>query len=242
MFKMMKKNIIIALLTIMMAMSLISCGAKEDGVAEATTEAATEAATEAVDETNTEAATEAVTENNKAEVTEEATTESKEEKTESTTEATTEKSAEKKNEKKTKNKSKKEVYAKKKDKKPGKKETKKEMQVSCMIECKTVLKNKDSLESNYKVPSNGIIKGKKNYTIKDGDTVLDVLKRTGVSIDVEGGDYVAGIDGLYEFDCGKNSGWMYSVNGSFPNVSARDYKLKNGDRIRWSYTCNYGDL
>ena len=53
---------------------------------------------------------------------------------------------------------------------------------------------------------------------QEGDTVMDVLKRTGVDIDVSKG-YVAGIDGLYEFDCGKNSGWMYRVNGKFPNVS-----------------------
>lgn len=37
---------------------------------------------------------------------------------------------------------------------------------------------------------------------EEGDTVMDVLKRTGVDIDVSKG-YVAGIDGLYEFDCGK---------------------------------------
>ena len=41
---------------------------------------------------------------------------------------------------------------------------------------------------------------------EEGDTVMDVLKRTGVDIDISKG-YVAGIDGLYEFDCGKKQ-WM----------------------------------
>ena len=37
--------------------------------------------------------------------------------------------------------------------------------------------------------------------------------------------YVEGINQLYELDCGKNSGWMYSVNGTFPNYGASAYKL-----------------
>ena len=35
--------------------------------------------------------------------------------------------------------------------------------------------------------------------------------------------YVEGINQLYEFDCGKNSGWMYSVNGEYPNYGASSY-------------------
>ena len=76
---------------------------------------------------------------------------------------------------------------------------------------------------------------------EEGDTVMDVLKRTGVDIDVSKG-YVAGIDGLYEFDCGKNSGWMYRVNGKFPNYMAGKCKLHDGDKVEWLYTCVRGDL
>ena len=54
--------------------------------------------------------------------------------------------------------------------------------------------------------------------------------------------YVAGIDGLYEFDCGKNSGWMYRVNGKFPNYMAGKCKLHDGDKVEWLYTCVRGDL
>ena len=53
--------------------------------------------------------------------------------------------------------------------------------------------------------------------------------------------YVEGINQLYEFDCGKKSGWMYSVNGVFPNYGASSYKPKDGDKIEWVYTCNLGD-
>ena len=81
----------------------------------------------------------------------------------------------------------------------------------------------------------------KKMEFEEGDTVMDVLKRTGVDIDVSKG-YVAGIDGLYEFDCGKNSGWMYRVNGKFPNYMAGKCKLHDGDKVEWLYTCVRGDL
>ena len=52
-----------------------------------------------------------------------------------------------------------------------------------------------------------------------------------------GSYYVEGINHLYEFDCGSQSGWMYKVNGWFPNYGCSSYKLKDGDAIVWSYTC-----
>lgn len=119
-------------------------------------------------------------------------------------------------------------------------EAKKEETCEFLISCKTVLSHKDSLQSNYQVPSGGKIFEKK-MKIEDGDTVMDVLKRTGVELDISKG-YVAGIDGLYEFDCGKSSGWMYRVNGKFPNVMAGKCKLKDGDKVEWLYTCVRGDL
>lgn len=30
--------------------------------------------------------------------------------------------------------------------------------------------------------------------------------------------YIEGIGNLYEFDCGNLSGWMYSVNGVWPDL------------------------
>lgn len=108
------------------------------------------------------------------------------------------------------------------------------------INCHTVLKNKDKLKSNYQIPSGGKIYSGQ-LKIEDGDTVMTVLKRTGVSIDTSKG-YVQGIDGLYEFDCGRYSGWMYKVNGKFPNVGAGKYTVHEGDQIQWLYTCERGDI
>lgn len=119
-------------------------------------------------------------------------------------------------------------------------EEKKEQHCEFLISCKTVLSHKDDLQSNYNVPAGGKIY-EKTMKFEEGDTVMDVLKRTGVELDISKG-YVAGIDGLYEFDCGRNSGWMYRVNGKFPNYMAGKCKLSDGDKVEWLYTCVRGDL
>ena len=49
--------------------------------------------------------------------------------------------------------------------------------------------------------------------------------------------YVEGINHLYEFDCGFESGWMYKVNGWFPNYGCSAYELQGGEEIVWYYTC-----
>lgn len=83
--------------------------------------------------------------------------------------------------------------------------------------------------------------------IQESDTVLDVLQRTlrekKIQISVRGGGagaYVEGIYNLYEFDRGPGSGWMYSVDGAFPNRSAGVWPVKEGEHIRWLYTVDLG--
>ncbi len=44
---------------------------------------------------------------------------------------------------------------------------------------------------------------------------------------------------LAEFTNGKNSGWMYTVNGEHPNVGLKKYELKDGDVIVWHYVDDY---
>ena len=55
-----------------------------------------------------------------------------------------------------------------------------------------------------------------------------------------GGQYIQGINNLYEFDVGSLSGWMYSVNGWFPNYGCSRYALQYGDVVYWVYTCDLG--
>lgn len=77
---------------------------------------------------------------------------------------------------------------------------------------------------------------------KTGDTVLDILikitREKKIHMDFSGSResaYVKGIDNLYEFDKGPNSGWKYTVNGVYPAYSAGAYKLEKGDIIKWIY-------
>lgn len=82
-----------------------------------------------------------------------------------------------------------------------------------------------------------------------GESVWDVLQRemdkrgityTYVWYPKYNSVYVEWIDGDGEFDHGSGSGWMYNVNGWYPNYGASLYTLKNGDVVQWRYTTNLG--
>lgn len=84
---------------------------------------------------------------------------------------------------------------------------------------------------------------KQAIAIEKGETALSLLQKTGLNVEAkssEYGIYVEGIEGLYEFDEGSESGWMYSVNGVFPSYSADQYKLEANDDVVWVYTRHLG--
>lgn len=119
------------------------------------------------------------------------------------------------------------------------------------IRCDTILNNMTSLDSAKAeiVPPNGVIYGSKTVEFTEGESVFDVLlretRRTGIHFEFEkspiyGSAYIEGIGNIYEFDCGSQSGWMYKVNGVFPKYGCSDYKISNGDRIEFVYTCSSG--
>ena len=56
--------------------------------------------------------------------------------------------------------------------------------------------------------------------------------------DTDGTPYAG--DELGEFDYPYGSGWMYSVNGVFPNVGFADYYIQDGDVMRVQFTLAYG--
>ena len=85
----------------------------------------------------------------------------------------------------------------------------------------------------------GVILSQRDLTLPEGATVRQALDASGVRVNARGA-YIAGIGGLSEGDIGPRSGWMYSVNGQFPNSSASAFGLSAGDRIVWSYTLDGG--
>ena len=116
------------------------------------------------------------------------------------------------------------------------------------IRCDTVLSNKGKLNEAKVpyIPADGVILAQVTAAFTPGQTVFDVLQRVCEKGDIQleyswtpiyDSYYVEGINHLYEFDCGPESGWMYKVNGVYPNYGCSSYEVKAGDEIVWCYTC-----
>lgn len=119
------------------------------------------------------------------------------------------------------------------------------------VRCDTILKNIKWLdpEKVELVPPDGVIFPATKVTFYEGESVFNVLqremKRAGIHMEFENtpiynSAYIEGINNLYEFDCGELSGWMYKVNGWFPNYGCSRYQLHDGDVVEWVYTCDLG--
>lgn len=119
------------------------------------------------------------------------------------------------------------------------------------VSCKTVLNNMADLKEGKEsvVPSNGMIYGRKEVVFYDGESVFDVLqreiKKSKIHMDysfspIYNSNYIRGIHNLYERDCGDTSGWMYCVNGWYPNYGCNRYIVQDKDEIQWNYTCDGG--
>lgn len=132
------------------------------------------------------------------------------------------------------------------------------------IACNTINDNIDNLKKEKQpfVPNDGILLKEVVVEIENGDTAFDVVKKAcenntckakctycqinGIQIEYTYTPafdtyYIKGIHQIYEKDCGMQSGWMYSVNGTFPNVGSSSYKVKSGDKIIFAYTCDMGE-
>ncbi len=91
----------------------------------------------------------------------------------------------------------------------------------------------------------------KTYTVKAGSTVGEVFKQAlgeaGIEYHGYERNYIneikapASLGGYWlgEFDNGRKSGWMYTVNGSHPNKGLVEWTLNNNDNIVWHYVNDY---
>ena len=120
-----------------------------------------------------------------------------------------------------------------------------------MDEQPTILSNTDELdpEKLELVPEDGWILAPVTVEFTAGQSVFDVLlatvKAQAIHMEYQNTPmyetaYIEGIGNLYEFDCGALSGWMYRVNGWFPNYGCSRYAVQAGDVIEWMYTCDLG--
>lgn len=119
------------------------------------------------------------------------------------------------------------------------------------ITCESLVANPEALPSGKRelIPANGTILATKKMNFKQGESVFDILARAtrdnGIHMEfvktpIYNSAYIEGIHNIYEFDGGEGSGWMYSVNGAFPQKGASTYIIQANDRIHWAYSCDFG--
>ena len=125
--------------------------------------------------------------------------------------------------------------------------------LSCTLEirCDVLLENLDQrkTEKAALVPEDGVLLPVTEVEFDGGESVFDVFRKVLREekihfeyVDASAYDsvYIEGIGNLYEFDCGPQSGWMYSVNGVHPGLGCSAYTLADGDVIVFCYTCDLG--
>lgn len=127
----------------------------------------------------------------------------------------------------------------------------KELYCSITVRCDTILNNINLLpaEKHGLLPDNGIILDEGNAMFYEGESVFNLLLREMkknkihfeyTSVPLYNSVYIEGINNIYEIDCGELSGWMYKVNGWFPNYGCSRYRLNEGDRVEVLYSCDLG--
>lgn len=126
--------------------------------------------------------------------------------------------------------------------------------ISCTIEirCDNATARKDSITNQGirdSILDDGTILEVTTYTGNEGFTVYDVLAAVTAAHNpvipiVANADrsYVSSINNLSEKNVGPTSGWTYRVNGVLPMMAANQYKVKDGDVIKWIYVCQMGDM
>lgn len=119
--------------------------------------------------------------------------------------------------------------------------------VTISIDMKNILDHKGEVNPRFQkfIPADGVLLAPMKMEIQEGDTVYDMLTRAceqqGIPLDA-GSGYVKYINNIGEFDAGKSSGWLYTINGELCTIGSTQYQVKAGDVIAWRYTVKMGDV
>ena len=93
----------------------------------------------------------------------------------------------------------------------------------------------------------------KRYAVNRNATVKDLFQQAieAAKLDETGADdgYVSSVRApevlggywLSEMDNGAKAGWMYMVNGEYPDDALTEFELEDGDRVVWHYVDDYTD-
>ncbi len=123
--------------------------------------------------------------------------------------------------------------------------------VTVLAECSAALDNMESIDERVNtadvIPADGVVIAYCEVPLPEGATAFEALtlaaRQQQVRVDGSGtvyGVYVSAIGHIAEFGFGNMSGWLYSVNGEYPEVSCGEYRLHDGDAVEFHYTCGYG--
>lgn len=113
--------------------------------------------------------------------------------------------------------------------------------VTVTVSCEAAL-NSNLHKEDIELPKDGFIIKSFNIDVKKGESVFSATKkaceRNGKAFLYSGsafGRYVNKIGPIAEKEYGDGSGWTYTVNGEYPNVTCDSVYLKNGDKIEWIF-------
>ena len=126
--------------------------------------------------------------------------------------------------------------------------------LTLLCSCHSLSKVLKSSDRDYKlevakqefVPDDGVILATVKVPFAQGETAFDTLVRACQAYEIQleyswtplyDSYYIEGINHIYEFDCGSESGWMYKVDGWSPNYGCSSFVLQGGENIVWCYTC-----
>lgn len=123
--------------------------------------------------------------------------------------------------------------------------------VAVLAECSAALDNMERIDESVNtadvIPADGVVLEYCEVWLPEGATAFDALttaaRQQRVRVDGSGtvyGVYVSAIGHIAEFGFGDMSGWLYCVNGEYPEMSCGSYKLSDGDAVEFHYTCGYG--
>ena len=123
--------------------------------------------------------------------------------------------------------------------------------VTLSVRCDTLIGNIGLMDKEKRelVPEDGVIFPATAVVAYDGESAFNVLqrelKRARIHMEfrntpIYNSAYIVGINNLYELDAGDLSGWMYCVNGWYPNYGYSRYLLEPGDVVEFRYTCDLG--
>ena len=117
-----------------------------------------------------------------------------------------------------------------------------EITVTVTVDCSAAFGNLVSGDDSF-LPQSGVMLSTSVTVKKDAsafEAIQAACQNSGLSLNYSGSQarrnvYIQGVGGLSEKDCGGQSGWKYSVNGTTPGKGCSAYTLGGGDAVRLYY-------